>query len=146
MKTVKHTLVVPHTQVQMYELVNDLNSYPQFVPGCMRVEIIEQRSDQMTAALHLQKGPLTQVLKTRNTLQAPVKIEMQFLEGPFKHFSGYWHFNEHNGATKVTFELQFDFESPFIGLMFGPFFEHITHNWLEAFRKRADTVYGTPHS
>ena len=87
MATVKRSALVMHSAAQMYSLVNDVASYPQFMDGCTGVEIFEHTDSSMLARLDLKKAGVTLSFMTRNTLRAPETIEMSLEDGPFKTFT-----------------------------------------------------------
>ena len=88
MNTVQRTALVMHSDQAMFDLVNDVASYPQFMQGCQTAEVFEHTEQQMVARLDLKKGGVKTSFMTRNRLQAPSEIEMSLEDGPFKSFEG----------------------------------------------------------
>jgi len=92
MATVKRSALVMHSAEQMYSLVNDVSSYPEFMDGCIGVEVFEHSDTSMLARLDLKKAGVKISFMTRNKLRAPETIEMTLEDGPFKTFRGLWEF------------------------------------------------------
>ena len=127
----------------MYELVNNINDYPQFLNWCEGASILNQSDDQITASVQINKGGLKQNFSTLNTLKPFRLIEMQLLEGPFEHFLGEWRFEPlGDNATKVFLILQFKFKSKLLDITLSPIFTKIANSHLDAFVDRAKKIYG----
>jgi len=95
----------------MYELVNNINDYPQFLNWCEGASILNQSDHQITASVQINKGGLKQTFSTINTLKPFRLIEMQLLEGPFEQLSCEWRFEPlGDNAAKVFLNLQFKFK------------------------------------
>lgn len=129
---------------EMYNLVNDVAAYPDFLPWCKSAHIISESDDMIEASVEIAKGSLNKSFSTRNLLQKNKIIEMKLLEGPFKHLEGFWRFIplKDPSACKVTLDLEFEFESKLIGLAAGPVFSKIANTLVDSFSKRAVDVYG----
>ncbi len=127
----------------MFELVNNINDYPQFLNWCEDVSILNQSDDQITASVQINKGGLKQTFSTENTLRPFRLIEMQLLDGPFEQLSGEWRFEPlgENGA-KVFLNLEFKFESKLLDMSLSPIFTKIANSQLDAFVARAKKIYG----
>ena len=98
---------MPFSPQQMYELVNNINDYPQFLNWCEGASILNQSEDQITASVQINKGGLKQNFSTLNTLKPFRLIEIQLLEGPFEQLSGEWRFEPlGENAAKVFLNLQ----------------------------------------
>jgi len=133
-----------YSPAEMYDLVNDVEAYPEFLPWCKSSEVISATEDVIEARVEIAKGSLNKSFATRNLLQKNKMIEMKLLEGPFKHLEGFWRFNplKNPGACKVTLDLEFEFESKLVGLAVGPVFSKIANTLVDSFGKRAVIVYG----
>ena len=126
----------------MYELVNNINDYPQFLNWCEGASILNQSDHQITASVQINKGGLKQTFSTINTLKPFRLIEMKLLDGPFEHFSGEWCFEPlGENAAKVFLNLQFKFNSKLLDMSFTPIFTKITNSQLDAFVARANKIY-----
>jgi len=128
----------------MFELVDDVDSYADFLPWCNRSEVISRTNACVEAMVELQKGSLSKAFTTRNTLKEYESIDLELLDGPFKTLSGGWSFSEIGvDGSKVTLALQFEFESRLVDMMFGAFFEETCNSLVDAFTRRAAEVYDT---
>ena len=127
----------------MFELVNNINDYPQFLNWCEDVSILNQSDDQITASVQINKGGLKQTFSTENTLKPFRLIEMQLLDGPFEQLSGEWRFEPlGENASKVFLNLQFLFKSKLLDMSLSPIFTKIANSQLDAFVTRAKKIYG----
>ena len=126
----------------MYELVNNINDYPQFLNWCEGASILNQSDHQITASVQINKGGLKQTFSTLNTLKPFRLIEMKLLDGPFEHFSGEWRFEPlGENAAKVFLNLQFKFKSKLLDMSLTPIFTKIANSQLDAFLARAKKIY-----
>ncbi|HKL76921.1 MAG TPA: type II toxin-antitoxin system RatA family toxin [Gammaproteobacteria bacterium] len=145
MPSMERSEVVPYTPDQMYELVMDIESYPEFLSWCSRGRILEEQTDSITAELTLEYKGLSKSFSTRNRFQRPKVVEMRLLEGPFRFLEGVWTFEPREGeGTRVHMSIQFEFVSRMLSFMIGPMFHHAVDTLVEDFRKRAEQVYGRP--
>lgn len=143
MPRVHREALVAYSAEQMFALVNDVARYPEFLPGCASADILQQTDSSMRAALTLAKGGFRQAFTTLNDWQAPQRLSMKLVEGPFKHLDGVWVFESlGDDACKVSVTIDFEFSSLIGSLAFGPAFQRLVHSLIEAFHQRAKEVYG----
>ncbi len=143
MTTIHRHALTPHSAEQMYALVDDIDSYPQFLQWCRSARVISRDSDVVTAKLELAKGSVHKEFTTRNRLMPGKMIEMQLVEGPFHHLEGFWQFDAlSEDACKVILDLEFDFNSKMLGMLVGPVFNQVANTLVDAFCKRASDLYG----
>jgi len=127
----------------MFELVNNIDDYSQFLNWCDSSSILNQSDDQITASVQINQGGLKQSFSTLNTLTPYKSIEMQLLDGPFDELSGEWRFETlGENASKVHLTLQFKFKSMLIDMALSPIFKSISNSQLDAFVARAKYIYG----
>ena len=127
----------------MFELVNNIDDYSQFLNWCDSSSILNQSDDQITASVQINQGGLKQSFSTLNTLTPYKSIEMQLLNGPFDELSGEWRFETlGENASKVHLTLQFKFKSMLIDMALSPIFKSIANSQLDAFIARAKYIYG----
>ena len=127
----------------MFRLVDDVAAYPEFLPWCHSAEAHSRSDDTVEATLELRKGTVSKTFTTRNRRCEFTSMDLALVDGPFKYLSGGWRFTDlGEGGSKVSLELEFEFESRLVDMMFGPFFEEICNSLVEAFSKRAAEVYG----
>ena len=126
----------------MFELVNNIDDYSQFLNWCDSSSILNQSDDQITASVQINQGGLKQSFSTLNTLTPYTSIEMQLLDGPFDELSGEWRFETlGENASKVHLTLQFKFKSMLIDMALSPIFKSIANSQLDAFVARAKYIY-----
>ena len=143
MTQVDRSALVLHTAEQMFDLVNDVESYPQFLPWCSGTTLIESTETTMQASLKVAKAGLKYSFTTRNEHERPGKIRIELVEGPFSSLSGVWLFQPlSDEACKVSLSLQFDFSGKLTSLAMGKVFNQMAVTMVDAFVSRADQVYG----
>lgn len=143
MRTVNRSALVPYTAREMFVLVDDVESYPEFLPWCNDAELHNRTADTVEATLELHRGSISNHFTTLNTRHEFDKIELALIGGPFRILQGGWRFTEiPDKGCKVALELDFEFESTFVDMMFGHFFEETCNSLLDAFTKRARDVFG----
>ncbi|UXZ53631.1 type II toxin-antitoxin system RatA family toxin [Halomonas sp. 7T] len=143
MPTVNRTALVRHTPQQMFDLVNDFERYPEFLPGCRRARLHERDNVHLIGEMTLGRAGVEQTIITRNDLFEPERIEMSLVKGPFKRLKGRWLFTPMGeDACKVSLEMDFEFANRLLGMAFGKLFQQIAGQLVDAFTKRANDLYG----
>lgn len=143
MRTVNRSSIVAYSPQQMFDLVNDIESYPSFLPWCSDARVEDRNEETVKATLELSKGAMSNHFTTLNTLHEPEAIDLSLLGGPFKHLAGGWRFQAlGDEGCKVSLELDFAFSSMLVDMMFGTFFEDTCNSLVDAFTRRAESVYG----
>ena len=144
MKTIERQAHVMHSVEQMFTLVNDINSYPQFLPGCTGACIQQQGDGWLQARLELSRGGIHQYFVTRNRFTAHHRIDMELVEGPMSSLAGYWLFTPvRENACRINLHLTFSISNFFLRMTTKSLFEQLAGTMVEAFCRRADVVYGT---
>lgn len=144
MPSITRSALVMFSAKQMYELVNNVDDYPRFLPGCVASRVVEQSEHSITAALDVAKAGIRKTFTTRNRLERDHKIDMELVDGPFKSLSGGWTFIPlDEDACKVELKLHFEFKSRLVELAFGGIFKELTNAMVHAFSERAREVYGS---
>jgi ribosome-associated toxin RatA of RatAB toxin-antitoxin module len=142
MQTVTASALVAYSSQQMFDLVNNIEAYPQFMPGCVGARVLSRGDDWLEAELDLNKSGFNQSFTTRNQLTAPDLIHMQLVAGPFSRLEGYWRFKSLNeSACKVEFELNFELQNRFLQMAAGKMFASISQQQVDAICRRAETIY-----
>ena len=127
----------------MFELVNNINDYSQFLNWCDSSSILNQSDDQITASVEINKGGIKQTFSTLNTLTPYQSIAMELVDGPFDELSGEWRFEPlGENAAKIHLDLQFKFKSMLIDMALLPVFKNIANSQLDSFVARAKYIYG----
>ncbi|MGI5309123.1 SRPBCC family protein [Rheinheimera sp. WS51] len=143
MPQIERSALVFYSTQQMFDLVNEVPDYPQFLPGCTAAQIVSQSNQEMVASLQVSKAGIGHTFTTRNTLYPYQRIDMQLVDGPFKKLHGGWQFvplNDH--ACKVILKLDFEFSNKLIQFAFGKIFSELATSMVNAFTVRAKQVYG----
>lgn len=132
-----------HSAKAMFRLVNDVRSYPKFLPWCSHAKLISDGPAEVVARLDIAKGKIGHKFTTRNRLQENESIEMELVDGPFKYLKGVWHFKPlHDHACKVTLDLDFEFSGRLTTMALGGIFNEAANSMVDAFCKRANEIYG----
>ncbi len=143
MTEISKTTLVPYTSEEMYVLVNDIESYPIFLPWCTEAKILSQQEDSLTAKLSMALGKIKQSFTTENTMQDGSRIDMQLIEGPFKHLTGYWRFiQEDDQSCHIHLHMHFEFKNKIIKHTLGKAFYKVMDTLVESFVQRAQQIYG----
>lgn len=143
MATINKSALVSHPVSDMFHIVDDIESYPEFLPWCGGSEVTKRDADEVEATIKISHNRIRKSFTTRNRLQKNKMIEMRLINGPFKHLHGYWQFMDLGGkACKVTLDLEYEFSSRLIDMSLGPVFSKIANSMVDAFCKRADDLYG----
>ncbi len=136
---------MPYSAAQMYALVKDVESYPEFLPWCNDATVHVREEDCIEASIELHHRGISKRFRTRNALQEPVALDIELVRGPFRHLSGGWQFQQLGDAgSKVALELEFEFASRTTDVIFGRFFENTCNSLVDAFTARALQIYARP--
>jgi len=143
MREVHRSALVPFSPGQMYDLVADVERYPEFLPWCTSARILVNAGHEVTVQLGLALGPVRGSFTTRNRMMPGSAVEMQFVEGPFSALDGRWQFTPiGDTGTRADLRLQFETSGLISGVVFGPAFEQACNQLVDAFGRRAREVYG----
>lgn len=143
MSRISRSALVMHSAKEMFELVNDCESYPKFLPGCSDARLIHREESYLVGELELSKAGMKYRFTTRNELFDPERIELKLVDGPFKKLEGRWVFQSlSENACKVIFDLEFEVAGRLVSKVLEPLFSQMAASQVEAFVKRADEVYG----
>lgn len=139
---VERSALVTHSAMDMYRLVADVPSYPQFLSWCTATNVHEQSEESQKASLTVTIAGVTQHFTTINALSAGQKVAMKLFDGPFKNLVGEWCFIQLGEAgCKISLELDFEMTGGLMSSMFGKGFGKIANRLVEDFCKRAEKVY-----
>lgn len=133
---------MPYTAMQMFEIVNSADRYPEFLPWCSNAKILLQTETAMEATITMRKGKLNHSFTTRNRMEPGKSIHIDLVDGPFKQLTGDWSFislGEDN--CKIELDLRFEFSNAIIGMLIGPVFTQIANTLVDAFCQRAHQLY-----
>lgn len=142
MTVIQRSALVPFRAEAMYDLVNDIEAYPQFMEGCANAQVLRRDENIVEARLDLAKGGLRYSFTTRNRLTPYERIDLSLVEGPFERFAGAWSFRalgEH--ASKVELHLEFEMSGRLLNFAARKMFDGIANQMVDALVKRAhDTL------
>ncbi len=126
----------------MYALVNDVESYPRFLPWCDNTELLLRNGDRQCGRIEVRRAGIHQWFTTCNRLVENERIDIHLEEGPFRKLEGNWVFTAlGKQASKVELTLEFEFAGRLISAAFGPVFNHVANTLVDAFVKRAKELY-----
>ncbi len=142
MKKIARSALLPYSAEQVYNLVNDVKNYPEFLPWCGGSEVISETATEMEASVTISKAGLKQTFVTNNHLVPGKRIVMHLVEGPFKSLRGEWEFKVlDKDACKIHFEVEFEVSNRLLNVAIGPIFEQIATTMVDSFCERAKQVY-----
>ena len=143
MTLVQKSALVKYSAQQMFDLVNDIESYPKFLPWCAGSRILKRDEDVVEAELIISKGGFKKSFSTRNKIGQGDKITVSLLEGPFSSLEGVWNFMPlREDASKISLDLEFEMSGVLTNLAFGAVFNQICNTMVASFTDRAKAVYG----
>jgi ribosome-associated toxin RatA of RatAB toxin-antitoxin module len=145
MKTVHKSVLIWYSAEEMFALVSDVDSYPQFLPWCDQAKVLERSKDGMKAQVGIAFSGIHQSFTTHNRHVPGRQIHMTLVDGPFSRLEGGWTFtpvgDEEQRACKVELKLDYAFRSAALAALVGPVFDRIAGSLVDAFVKRAGHVY-----
>lgn len=143
MPKIARSALVKFPAQTMYDLVSDVESYPDFLPWCEEARILKKEGGLVEAALVVAKGKIRQTFSTRNQLKSGVSIEMELLEGPFSRLNGIWQFKSLGPeGCKVSLEMDFEVSNSLLQGTLSPMFGQLMNTMVGAFSRRAEQLYG----
>jgi ribosome-associated toxin RatA of RatAB toxin-antitoxin module len=144
MREIKHSALVAQPPARLFELINDIESYPSFVPWCTHAKVLSRTDREIVATVGVQRGPLQSEFTTRNELEQDRRVLMHLVTGPFKMLEGEWlllpipqaEVPGGNGC-KVQLTMKFAFKNPLTAMLFEQKFAETASSLMDAFVKRA---------
>jgi ribosome-associated toxin RatA of RatAB toxin-antitoxin module len=143
MRKVSRSALVPYAAEQMYVLVEDVESYPDFLPWCGDAVLHWRDGDVLEGSVEMHIAGLRRSFRTRNRMREYEAIDMELVDGPFSHLSGGWQFKALDDlGCKVSLEVEFEVKSRTTYRLLGRYFEDICNSLVDAFVRRANDIYG----
>lgn len=137
------TALVAYTQKQMFDLINDIDNYPKYLPWCSKTTIISCNQEQTTATLYIEYFKFKTHFSTKNINTPQNKIEIQLKDGPFKSLDGLWEFIAlGDDGCKINFYLNYEFSNRILEKILNPVFGYLMGTIVNSFVKQAHTLYG----
>ena len=144
MASVSRSALVHYRAEQMFELVDAVEQYPEFLPWCGSTTVDYRDSAITRATLNIRYRGVRQSFSTDNRKEFPQRMTIHLIEGPFRALDGEWRFSPlGNDGCKIDFRLQYEFSSILLEKIVGPVFGYIAGTMVDAFLKRADRLYGS---
>lgn len=143
MPEIRKSVLVEYSHAEMFALVDGVERYPEFLPWCGGSSVAYRDEHTTRATIQISYRGIRQSFTTENTKVPPQAMSVKLLEGPFKTLDGDWRFvplAEH--ACKIEFRLRYEFSSRLLEKLVGPVFNYIANTMVDAFVRRAETVYG----
>ena len=137
MREIKRSALVARSPARVFELVRDVERYPEYVPGCIGATVQSQSPTELVARLQVRRGMLQTHFTTRNRLDAPHSIRMSLVEGPFKSLEGRWLFVPVGEGCRIDLLLQFEFSNALKAALFEPVLQETAASLVKAFVLRA---------
>ncbi|MBX8486704.1 type II toxin-antitoxin system RatA family toxin [Pseudomonas cichorii] len=139
---IQRSALLPYPARFLYDLVNDVARYPEFLPWCAAAVVLEESETHMRASLEVAKGGLSQKFVTRNVLVPGESIVMDLVEGPFSQLHGVWTFKPlGDKACKISLDLTFDYAGSIVRATLGPLFNQAANTFVDAFCQRAKELH-----
>jgi ribosome-associated toxin RatA of RatAB toxin-antitoxin module len=143
MPHVQRSVYVHYSAEQMFDLVEDVESYPQFLPWCAGSRIVADHEGGMDASIDIAYRGIRASFTTRNQHRYPEQIRLELIDGPFRSLIGHWDFLPlRAGACKVQLSLDYEFASGLLGRAVAPVFDAIANSMVDSFALRAEQMYG----
>ncbi len=137
------SILIPYSAAEIFDLVNAVERYPEFMPWCGGATVHNRDEHALTASIVIDFHGIKQTFTTRNTNQRPSRIDVALVDGPFQSLVGHWTFNAlREDACKVVFELNYAFKNRALEAIVGPVFNKIANSFIDAFANRAEVIYG----
>ncbi len=139
----------PYSPRQIYDLVVDIERYPEFLPWCRGARVLDRQAEHFVGELIISFSHLTERYASKVTPKAPPtpadegSIEVELVNGPFHHLFNHWRFvPTAEGGTEIHFAVDFQFKSKWLDKLIGGFFSRAIEKMGRAFVERADALYG----
>ncbi len=143
MAQVEKSVLIERSAQQMFDLVENIEDYPNFLPWCSQTRIEFRDQVKTVATLHINYLSVKSHFTTENEKVIPQRMTIRLVDGPFRRLEGLWHFKPlTESACKIEFHLAYEFSSKIFEKVIGPVFGQIANTFVDAFVKRADEVYG----
>ena len=137
-------MCLPYTPEQLFDLVADIERYPEFLPWCVAARIKERGEDLIVADLIIGFRMFRERFTSRVALDPPRRIDVTYAEGPFRYLNNHWKFMPVTGGCRIDFFVDFEFKSRLMQKVIEVLFSEAVRRMVGAFEKRARDLYGVP--
>lgn len=142
----KEERFLPYTPEQMFDLVIDIDRYPQFLPWCVGARVNRRDGDVLHADVMVGFKMLRERFSSKVTLARPGRIDVEYVDGPFRYLRNQWVFEERDGGCLVDFFIDFEFRSRLLRRLMQPLFYEAVRRMVASFESRARAIYGAPQA
>jgi ribosome-associated toxin RatA of RatAB toxin-antitoxin module len=138
MREIKHSALIGRPQRAVFEIINDIEKYPEFLPWCTHAKVQSRSDQEIVATVGVRKGPLQGEFTTRNELEPDRRITMRLVSGPFRMLEGEWLLTPiGDDGCRVDLTMKFAFKNPLSALLFEQKFAETMASLIDAFVARA---------
>ena len=136
--------VVPYTPSQVFDLVADIERYPEFLPWCKATRIRKRQGNLLVGDLIIGFRMVKERFTSHVTLKAPYRIDVEYTQGPLRYLNNHWVFETHPDGCLIDFYIDFEFHSKMLQKLIGLLFNEAVQRMVGAFEDRAHALYGEP--
>jgi ribosome-associated toxin RatA of RatAB toxin-antitoxin module len=138
MREIKHSALIGRPQRAVFEIINDIEKYPEFLPWCTHAQVQSRSDREIVATVGVRKGPLHGEFTTRNELEPDRRITMRLVSGPFRMLEGEWLLIPiGDDGCRVELTMKFAFKNPLSAVLFEQKFAETMASLIDAFVARA---------
>jgi ribosome-associated toxin RatA of RatAB toxin-antitoxin module len=139
MHNIHKSAIVLHPAQKMFQLVDSVENYPQFLPWCGLTQIIERDNDKTIASIEINYKGIRQTFTTENTKKQNQEMMIKLIDGPFKSLSGEWMFkNLDKDSCQIELKLEYEFSNVILEKLISPVFNMIANTFIDEFIKEAN--------
>lgn len=136
---------LPYPPERLFDLVADIERYPEFLPWCVGARIRERKGDEILGDLLIGYKMVRERFTSRVVLHRPDHIDVSYSEGPFKYLTNHWYFiPQDDGGCVIDFYVDFEFHSRLLQKLVAVLFNEAVKRMVGAFEARAHALYGEP--
>ena len=140
MHNIHKSAIVLHPAQKMFQLVDSVENYPQFLPWCGSTQIIERDNDKTIASIEINYKGIRQTFTTENTKKQNQEMIIKLIDGPFKWLSGEWMFkNLDKDSCQIELKLEYEFSNVILEKLISPVFNMIANTFIDEFIKEANS-------
>jgi len=143
MREIRHSAIIAQPPGRVFEIINDVEHYPEFLPWCTRAQVVSRSERELVATIGVRQGPLHGEFTTRNELEPDRRIVMRLVRGPFRTLEGEWTLSPigENGC-RAELRMRFAFSNPLTALLFEQKFAETMASLVDAFVARSRPAAG----
>jgi ribosome-associated toxin RatA of RatAB toxin-antitoxin module len=139
MHNIHKSAIVLHSAQKMFELVDSVENYPQFLPWCGSTQIIKRDNNKTIASIEINYKGIRQTFTTKNTKKQNQEMNIKLIDGPFKSLSGQWIFkNLDKDSCQIELKLEYEFSNIILEKLISPVFNMIANTFIDEFIKEAN--------